>query len=144
MRKLTLVLLSPIVAPYLAVRFMLRLGAKIVLPFELVFMLFGFGIAWCIFHAWSLVYPEDAASTNWKTWGRHMTEAGFDTLATFVLLWLYCYFVLNRDLAADADKLFGDMEAAAWIPFWLAAQIPFCIRLHFADEIETLPAHPES
>ncbi|EGF29381.1 hypothetical protein [Rhodopirellula baltica] len=131
MKLLSIVLLSPILIPFLVVRYALRLGARIVTPFELVFLLFGFAVAWCIYRAWIIVHPDEFTPNEWKLWGLHMTEAGFDTFAAFLLAWFYFKLVLHRDLGADLDKLGGDLGAAGWIPFWLIALIPFAVRLRF-------------
>ena len=102
-------------------------------------LIFGFGIAWCIYHAWAVVYPDNESISDWTDWGWHMTEAGFDTVTALLMVGFYFKLVLNRDFFADVDGLFGNIGMPGWIPFWTTAFLPFAIRLKCALDDETTP-----
>ena len=144
MKTLVFVACRPVVISYLVLRFALRWVAIFILPVDLVFHLFGYGLAWILFQVWrstssvtSDTYEADEPTTaDWKTWGRCMTEAGFDTLAGVVLLMLVVTFAFGPDVLAPIANIFGNEDYLAWIPFWLVSLLPFLIRLNRSTAAE--------
>ena len=140
MKTLALALLIPIAVPFLGIRFVVRGIAMIIFPIEIVFTLFGFGIAWLIFHAWSIVYApsrsthvddnDDETTVEWRAWGRCMTEGGFDTLTAILMVLLTAKFGVGLDLATPIAQFFGNEDYMIWFPFWLVSLLPFLIRLN--------------
>jgi hypothetical protein len=86
--------MSPVVAIFLATRFLVRGITFIVTPILAVLALFAFGISWLLFQCWRLTKPptnaltlskaEETSAYEWKDWRRCMIEAGFDTSTAFI------------------------------------------------------------
>lgn len=147
MKTFTFAVFSPVVISFFVVRFLLRAIALIILPFELIFMLFGYGLAWLLFLAWRLVTASNTSATpceesdeeavDWKAWGYCMTEAGYDTLTAVIMFVMVVQFGLGVDILTPTEKLLGNNDFLIWIPFWLIALLPFLIRVNSYAAAET-------
>ncbi len=124
---------------FVVLRFVVRAIGIIILPVEIVFTLFGFGIGWMSHKLWhsvletnnDTVFTEEAdnVASNWKQWGRHMTEAGYDTLTVILMIVFISRIGFGFAIDKRVDAILGNREYLFWFPFWLASFIPFIIRI---------------
>ncbi|MAI35662.1 MAG: hypothetical protein CMM07_28845 [Rhodopirellula sp.] len=139
MERFLYVFVKPIVVAFTFMRWIVRTLAWVVTPVALVMSMFGYGIAWGLFHGWRVFMSpvggatiheqEKVAPGEWRTWGRCMTEAGYDTLAMLAFGFLVGKGLFEFDFLRVMEKLFGNAEYLIWIPFWAIALVPFLMRL---------------